>query len=146
METRTVPPARQMDTIEYSVSGSLHPEELGRLLHAASGSTYSSRELEGVIGGSTAYVTARDSGHLVGFGRLLSDGAVIAYINNMAVSPDYQGLGIGQTILKALIQAAGDVKSIYLYSNTANAFYLRNGFEISEKRLYVRKRGGTRKV
>ena len=101
--------------IQYSVCGSLQQEELGRLLLSSANSSYSASELESIISKSTAYVTARDSGGLVGFGRLLSDGAVIAYINNMAVSPEYQQQGIGKAILDRLIEAAGNVKSIFLY-------------------------------
>jgi ribosomal protein S18 acetylase RimI-like enzyme len=126
--------------IQYSISADLQAEELDRLLFAASNSTYSAQELAHIISGSTAYVTARDSGRLVGFGRMLSDGAVLAYINNMAVSPDYQRQGIGQTILDTLIEVAGEVKSIFIYSNTADSLYVRNGFQLSEKRLYVRRR------
>ena len=129
--------------ILYSIGGSLQPEELGKLLLAAADSSYSASELEAIIAKSTAYVTARDSQQLVGFGRLLSDGAVIAYINNMAVSPQYQQQGIGKAILERLIETAGNVKSIFLYSDTADQFYLNNGFERSEKRLYVRRRGET---
>lgn len=127
--------------IDYSVGGGLQPQELGELLLAAAGSRYSPSELEAIIAKSTAYVTARDSGKLVGFGRLLSDGAVISYINNMAVSPEYQQRGIGKAILERLVETAGNVKSIFLYSDTADQFYLDNGFERSEKRLYVRRRG-----
>ena len=123
--------------IQYSIGGDLQADELDRLLYAASNSSYSAKELARIVSGSTAYVTARDAGELVGFGRLLSDGAVSAYINNLAVSPDHQRQGIGQAVLKALIEVAGDVKSIFLYSNTADAFYVRNGFALSEKRLYV---------
>lgn len=126
--------------ILYSIGGSLQPEELGKLLLAAADSRYSANELEAIIAKSTAYVTARDSGKLVGFGRLLSDGAVIAYINNMAVSAQYQGQGIGKAILERLVETAGNVKSIFLYSDTADQFYLDHGFERSEKRLYVRRR------
>ena len=35
------------------------------------------------------------------------------------------------------MRAVGDVNSVYLYTDTADAFYLSNGFELSEKRLYV---------
>ena len=126
--------------IQYSVCGSLQQEELGELLRSAANSCYSASELESIICKSTAYITASDSGRLVGFGRLLSDGAVIAYINNMAVSPEYQQQGIGKAILGRLVEAAGKVKSIFLYSDTADLFYLNNGFHLSEKRLYVRRR------
>jgi len=126
--------------IHYSISGELLPDELGELLNAvdlASAVTYTPKRLAQIIAGSTAYVTARHSGILVGFGRLLSDGATIAYINDMSVHQEYQRQGIGQRILELLIHAAGDVNSIYLYTNTADSLYLSNGFQPSEKRLYV---------
>jgi N-acetylglutamate synthase-like GNAT family acetyltransferase len=126
--------------IDYSISGELLPDELGELLNAAFETEYTPRELSRIIAGSTAYVTARHSDVLVGFGRILSDGATIAYINYMAVSRNYQRKGIGQHILKLLIDVAGDVNSIYLYTNTADSLYLRNGFQPSEKRLYVFRR------
>ena len=126
--------------IDFSVSGELLPDELGELLDLVDlpvAISYTSKELAQLIAGSTAYVTARHSGDLVGFGRVLSDGAAIAYINDMSVHPNYQRQGIGQRILELLMHAVGEVSSIYLYTNTADALYMRNGFQPSEKRLYV---------
>ena len=126
--------------IDFSVSGELLPDELGELLDLVDlplAISYTPKELAQLIAGSTAYVTARHSGNLVGFGRILSDGAAIAYINDMSVHPKYQRQGIGQHILELLMHAVGDVSSIYLYTNTADSLYLRNGFQPSEKRLYV---------
>ena len=101
------------EKIDYAVSGALGQDELGALLQAAAGSTYTATELEKVIAHSTAYVTARDGKRLVGFGRLFSDGAVVAYLNNLAVEPSYRRLGIGKAILTALIAAAGN-KEVFL--------------------------------
>ena len=126
--------------IRYDVSGDVDACELGRLLHAASQSSYSKEQLDAVIAGSSAYVTARDGEKLVAFGRLLSDGAVIAYINNMAVDPSYQGRGIGRALLEKLTDIAREVTSIYLYTDTADEFYAGCGFRPSEKRLYVRRK------
>ena len=126
--------------IDYSVSGELLPDELGELLDLVDlplAISYTPKELAQLIAGSTAYVTARHSGDLVGFGRILSDGSAIAYINDMSAHPRYQRQGIGQRILELLMHAVGDVSSIYLYTNTADSLYLRNGFQLSEKRLYV---------
>lgn len=126
--------------IDFSVSGELLPDELGELLDLVdlpSAISRTPRELARLIAGSTAYVTARHSGNLVGFGRVLSDGAVIAYINDMSVHPKYQRQGIGQRILELLMRAVGDVSSIYLYTNTADSLYMNHGFQPSEKRLYV---------
>ena len=123
--------------IDYSISGELLPGELGELLSTVFDTIFTTRELSRIIAGSTAYVTARHSGILVGFGRILSDGATMAYINYMAVNQKYQRQGIGQHILKLLVDVAGDINSIFLYTNTADSLYLRNGFQPSEKRLYV---------
>ena len=123
--------------IEYSISGALLPGELGELLKAVFSDNFTTEELSSIIQGSSDYVTARHGADLVGFGRLLSDGATMAYINFMAVSPQYQRQGIGQQVLKLLVEAAGAVHSIFLYTNTADSLYLRNGFQPSEKRLYV---------
>ena len=126
--------------IDFSVSGELLPDELGELLDLVDlpfAISYTRKELAQLIAGSTAYVTARHSGNLVGFGRILSDGSAIAYINDMSAHPRYQRQGIGQRILELLMHAVGDVSSIYLYTNTADSLYLRNGFQLSEKRLYV---------
>jgi len=126
--------------IKFSVSGELLPDELGELLDLVDlplAISYTPKELAQLIAGSTAYVTARHSGNLVGFGRILSDGSAIAYINDMSVHPKYQRQGIGQRILELLMHAVGEVSSIYLYTNTADSLYIRNGFQLSEKRLYV---------
>jgi len=130
--------------IDYSISEELLPDELGELLNPVFDTIYTPRELSRIIVGSTAYVTARYSGVLVGFGRILTDGATIAYINFMAVNRKYQRKGIGQHILKLLIDVANNVNSIYLYTNTADSLYLRNGFQPSEKRLYVFRRPAQR--
>jgi N-acetylglutamate synthase-like GNAT family acetyltransferase len=124
-------------SIAYSVSGELSAEELGPLLRSTDTGDYSREKLQGIISRSTAYVTARDAGALVGFGRLLSDRCTVAFINNMAVDPGYQRQGIGHRILDLLLEASGDVNAIYLYTSTADTLYLRIGFEQSEKRLYV---------
>ena len=122
---------------QLSVSGDLLPDELGNLLQAVGMGIYSQEKLAGVISGSSSYVTVRDSGKLIGFGRLLTDRATMAYINNMAVDPKYQRQGVGHNILEKLIEIAGEVNSIFLYTNTADSLYLRHGFQPSEKRLYI---------
>jgi len=123
--------------IYYSISGELLPGEFGELLNLTFAITFTPKKLSPIIAGSTIYVTARHSDILVGFGRILSDSAAMAYINFMSVHPKYQRQDIGQHILKLLVDAAGDVDSIFLYTNTADSLYLRNGFQRSEKRLYV---------
>jgi N-acetylglutamate synthase-like GNAT family acetyltransferase len=97
----------------------------------------------GMITGSHAYVIARAGDTVIGFGRVMTDCHSIAYINYMVVDPAYQRKGVGQTILEKLMEASGDVERVFLYTDTADAFYLRHGFIPSEKRLYVYHKKGT---
>jgi len=133
------------DDIQYAINGPFQPEELHSLLQTASFIPISPlSRLVGTIQGSTAYVTATDGDKLVGFGRLLTDYHSIAYINYMVVDPGYRRKGIGRTILRKLVEASGDVERVFLYTDTADAFYMQNGFAPSEKRLYLYRKQRTK--
>ena len=125
------------DSIKYTENGPFQPEEIQALFRSAGFDVQPLSRILGAISGSTTYITATDRDKLVGFGRLLTDYHSIAYINYMAVDPDYRRKGIGQSILRKLVEASRDVDRVFLYTNTADAFYLRNGFKSSEKRLYL---------
>lgn len=125
------------DFIQYTVNGPFRPEELHSLFQKAGFDVQPLSRLVGTISGSTSYITATDGDKLVGFGRLLTDFHSIAYINYMVVDPDYQRKGIGQTILRKLVEVSGDAERVFLYTNTADAFYVSCGFAPSEKRLYL---------
>ncbi len=125
------------ESIRYTLNGPFQPEELHSLFQSAGFDVRPLSRLVGAISGSSAYITATDGDKLVGFGRLLTDYHSIAYINYMTVDPGFRRKGIGQTILRKLVEAAGDTEKVFLYTDTADAFYVRNGFAPSEKRLYL---------
>jgi N-acetylglutamate synthase-like GNAT family acetyltransferase len=132
------------DPIRYAVNGPFRPEEIQALfLSTELIKIHPLSRLTGAITGSDAYVTARSGDTLIGFGRLLTDYHSIAYINYMVVDPTYQRRGVGQAILKKLVEAAGDVERVFLYTDTADTFYMRHGFTPSEKRLYLYRKKGT---
>jgi N-acetylglutamate synthase-like GNAT family acetyltransferase len=132
------------DSIRYILNGPIRPEEIQSLIHSAGLTKIQPlSRLVGMVTGSDAYVTAQAGDKLIGFGRLLTDYHSIAYINYMVVDPAYQQRGIGQAILKKLVETSGDVERIFLYTDTADAFYARHGFALSEKRLYVYRKKGT---
>lgn len=82
---------------------------------------------------SLFHITIYTQGQLVGMGRVVGDGVMYFYIQDIAVHPDYQGLRIGAVIMEQI--------EIYL-SNTAvanatvgllsvkgkEAFYARYGY------------------
>ncbi len=51
-------------------------------------------------------ICAYDGNRLAGMGRLIGDGAVICYIQDVMVDPEFQGKGIGKKIVDLLIDSA----------------------------------------
>ena len=47
-------------------------------------------------------ITAWISGKLVGLINALDDGELTAYVHYLCVNPEYQGLGIGEELLKQI--------------------------------------------
>ena len=77
---------------------------------------------------SFAVVFVFHDDRMVGFGRALSDGAYQAAIYDFVVIPDYQGKGIGQTILKRLCRKIAHC-NVILYANPGReGFYAKAGF------------------
>ena len=73
------------------------------------------------------FVRAGDS--LVGAGRALADGRDCSYIADVAVHPDHQRRGLGQAIVRKLVDMSRDHKKIILYANPGTEeFYARLGF------------------
>ncbi len=124
-------------SIQYALNGYFRPEEIYSLFQAVGFNIQPLSKVVGAISGSTAYITARDGDKLIGFGRILTDYHDLAYINYMAVDPNYQRRGVGRSILLKLVEASGKAERVFLYTNTADAFYVSNGFTPSEKRLYI---------
>lgn len=67
-------------------------------------------QAEKAIQGSLFTVVAFDDGQPVGMGRIVGDGAVICYIQDLIVIPDYQGSGVGQQIMEYLIDYVKKLK------------------------------------
>ncbi len=67
---------------------------------------------------------------LIGVGRALADGVDCSYICDVAVLPNYQGVGLGKKIIKKLVQLSKNHKKIILYSVLGKeAFYKKIGFK-----------------
>ncbi len=83
------------------------------------------------LGGTWYAVSAYDGDRLVGFGRIISDGAIHALIADLIVRPAYQRRGIGSALLEQLLTRcrAGGIHSVQLFcANGKAAFYERHGF------------------
>lgn len=62
------------------------------------------------IEGSLLTVVAYDGKRPIGMGRIVGDGAVICYIQDLIVIPEYQGTGVGQMIMESLIDYVKELR------------------------------------
>lgn len=72
-----------------------------------------------------------DENELVGFGRVVSDGVLYAFICDMIVAPAYQNRGIGSKILRKLIQQCqkAGIRVLWLFAAAdKSGFYQKHGF------------------
>ncbi len=51
-----------------------------------------------------------DDGNIIGMGRIVGDGAVICYIQDLVVIPEAQGQGVGSLIINELIDYVDSIK------------------------------------
>ncbi len=75
---------------------------------------------------------AYESGRLVGFGRLVSDGVLYAMIYDLIVAPSHQQRGIGSEILQRFINRCREagIRYVQLFSAAGKSgFYRKRGFE-----------------
>jgi ribosomal protein S18 acetylase RimI-like enzyme len=104
-------------------------QDLARLFELAPlGNKREPQKLELAFRNSLLKIFAFDDDKLVGAGRALSDGVWRAAIYDVAVLPDYQGQGIGSSMIQHLIAHAG-VDVIMLYAAPGKeAYYKKFGF------------------
>ena len=65
---------------------------------------------------------------LIGFGRAISDGAYQAAVYDCAVLPEYQGKGIGTTIMKNILPRISHCNVILYATPGKEGFYQKLGF------------------
>ncbi len=88
---------------EYALSSgeSCEQDELVALYTSVGWTSYTSDPalLECAIAGSTYVVTARKDGELVGLARVISDGASIAYLQDVLVHPEHRRRGLASALV-----------------------------------------------
>jgi ribosomal protein S18 acetylase RimI-like enzyme len=71
-----------------------------------------------------------DNATLIGVGRALADGLDCSYICDVAIHPEYQGFGLGRSIINQLIKLSFGHKKIILYASPGKeGFYKKLGFK-----------------
>ena len=104
-------------------------EELSALYRIAPLGEKPPKDLATVFSNSRFHCFVYAEGKLVGAGRALADGADCSYICDVAVHPEYQGFGLGRTIVEKLVAFSAGHKKIILYANPGReGFYHKLGF------------------
>ncbi len=87
--------------------------------------------LQAAVAGSNRVVVARIDGRLVGLARVISDGAIVAYLQDVLVRPDCQRSGVGAALVRSALVPYEMVRQKVLLSDNGAAqrvFYQALGF------------------
>jgi ribosomal protein S18 acetylase RimI-like enzyme len=104
-------------------------DELSRLYERAPLGKKNPETLQTAFQNSRYALFAWDSGKLIGAGRVLSDGVDCAYICDVALLPEYQGAGLGKTLVQQLLDLLKNHQKIILYAAPGKEpFYRKLGF------------------
>jgi predicted GNAT family N-acyltransferase len=120
-------------TIETAAATSPSRDELAGLYDAVGWVAYTRDldTLERAVRGSAHVVTARRDGRLVGLARVVSDGATIAYLQDVLVHPEEQGSGLGKRLVTEVMAPFEQVRQKVLLTDDEpgqRAFYESLGF------------------
>lgn len=77
------------------------------------------------------FITVYQNNHLIGSGRVISDGLIHALIVDLIVEPKYQGCGVGKTMLEIIVKRClnAGINDIQLFcSKGKKLFYTKQGF------------------
>lgn len=104
--------------------------ELAALYRLAGLGNKKPADLETVFANSRFRFFVHDADRLIAAGRALADGADCSYICDLAVHPEYQGLGLGKALVGRLLELSRDHKKIILYAVPGKEdFYRKFGFK-----------------
>ena len=83
------------------------------------------------IANSDPVVSVWDGEKMIGFARATSDGIYRATIWDVVIHPDYQGVGLGQKLVKTVLShpRMNRVERVYLMTTNQQHFYEQIGFE-----------------
>ncbi len=91
------------------------------------------------IAGTPEFAAAWDGDRLVGTARSLTDGAMYAHIATVVVDPRYQGLGVGERLMHALMDGRENVRFALSAAPGMDDWYAKLGFA-PDTRAMVRQR------
>ena len=94
--------------------------------------------VERLVREATRVVGLYHEGQQVGFSRAVSDGVSFAYLADVYVLPEHRGRGLGEAMVREMVEAVGwDVRWL-LHTGDAHSLYRRVGFGDPSPRLMER--------
>jgi ribosomal protein S18 acetylase RimI-like enzyme len=120
--------------VEYKINKRITPEQFIELL---SSSTLGDRRpiddlecIKGMLDNSNLCVSAWLENKLIGVARCMTDFNYACYLSDLAVSQNYQNLGIGKSLQKHVQSQLGPrCKLILISAPNANSYYEHIGFK-----------------
>uniref|UniRef100_UPI004055E6BE GNAT family N-acetyltransferase n=1 Tax=Acetatifactor sp. TaxID=1872090 RepID=UPI004055E6BE len=133
-----------MDKIQYElVDNVLTAEDFVRLKVATGFWERPLEQVEKALKNGLFNVSAICDGKVIGMGRLVGDGAMYWYLQEIIVLPEYQGKGIGKSIVNRLIDhikisaIPGTQVSVGLTAvKGKEPFYEKLGFTLTSSGMY----------
>ena len=91
------------------------------------------------LNNSLKIITVYDDGQPIGMGRIVGDGAVISYIQDLIIIPEYQGKHIGSMLIEKLIEYVNSITInnsrmmlCLMCAKGREIFYEKHGFHVME--------------
>lgn len=98
-----------MDLITLSSNNNIGIDTYLKLRASVNFKPLSRTQAQKALNNSLYVIFAYVDEKIVGMGRLVGDGAVICYIQDLIIHPDYQHYGIGSMIIENLIKYVEDL-------------------------------------
>ena len=117
-------------TFAISMQDQVDEEEVLKIYRANHwSSAQKPAQLMAALHHSHSLVTARQDGQLIGLGNAISDGHLVVYFPHLLVHPDFQNLGVGRLMMKAMLLKYKDFhQKILVAEHQAIEFYQTIGF------------------
>ena len=86
-------------------------------------------QLQQIFEATQLVLSAWQADRLIGLARVLTDGVAVAYLCDLAVEPDVQGLGIGKQLINEVMTRCEGAELVLRDSNLSTGFYEHLGFQ-----------------
>ncbi|WP_233532458.1 GNAT family N-acetyltransferase [Paenibacillus alkalitolerans] len=97
--------------------------------------------IERMIKNADEVISAWDNGILIGVLRAITDYSYCCFISDIAVDKEYQGRGIGKTLINNLKNKLGneEIQFVLTSAPIAVEFYEKIGFERADKAFVIKR-------